>query len=166
MNPADVTFRPIEPGDAEFLYSVYASTRMEELAAAAWTESQKEAFLRSQFNAQHLAYQKTYQGADFLVILHSGAPAGRLYVTRWEREIRIVDIALLPEQRGEGIGSFLLNDILDEGRRAGKRVTIHVEAFNRALSLYRRLGFRKLGEHGVYYFMEWTSEAQNAAGGA
>src|SRR3977135_652618 len=108
MNAPDIAFRPITPEDAEFLYTVYAHTRAEELAVVDWTESQKDAFLRAQFNAQHEAYQGTYRGGEFLVILRNGQPVGRLYVARWEREIRIVDIALLPEHRNAGIGSAIL----------------------------------------------------------
>ena len=156
MSAPDIAFRPITPEDSEFLYSVYANTRTEELAAVDWSDAQKEEFLRSQFNAQHRAYQETYKGGDFLVILRDGEPVGRLYVARWQQEIRIVDIALLPEYRNAGIGSAILRDILEEGARTGKRVSIHVEMFNPALRLYQRLGFRRLHDHGVYHFMEWT----------
>src|SRR5713101_5954548 len=159
MNAPDIAFRPIASEDTEFLYTVYAQTRAEELAIVDWTESQKEAFLRAQFNAQHQAYQGTYRGGDFLVILGNGQAVGRLYLARWAREIRIVDIALLPEYRNTGIGSAILNDILAEGARGGKKVSIHVEMFNPALGLYERLGFRKRGEHGVNHFMEWSPES-------
>jgi ribosomal protein S18 acetylase RimI-like enzyme len=159
MSAPDITFRPITSEDTDFLYTVYANTRTEELAVVEWTESQKDAFLRAQFNAQHQAYQGTYRGGDFLVILMNDRPIGRLYLARWEQEIRIIDIALLPECRNAGIGSTILKDILVEGSRGGRRVTIHVEMFNPALPLYQRLGFRTLGEHGVYYFMEWSPES-------
>ena len=156
MNAPDITFRPITAEDTDFLYTVYAGTRAEELALVDWTESQKEAFLRAQFNAQHQAYQGTYRGGDFLVILLNDRPIGRLYLARWEQEIRIIDIALLPGHRNGGIGSTILHDILAESTRGGKRVSIHVEMFNPALRLYQRLGFRKRGAHGVYHFMEWS----------
>ena len=160
MNAPDIAFRPITPEDTEFLYTVYAQTRAEELAVVLdWTDSQKDTFLRAQFNAQHEAYQGTYRGGDFLVILGNGQPIGRLYLARWEREIRIVDIALLPEHRRAGIGSAILKDILAEGARSGKRVSIHVEMFNPALALYERLGFRKQRDVGVYHFMEWLPES-------
>ncbi len=83
-------------------------------------------------------------------------PVGRLYVIRWDHEIRIVDIALLPQFRRSGIGSSLLQNILAEGARSGKTVTIHVEQFNPAMRLYERLGFQEIGEVGVYYRMEWS----------
>ena len=152
---SEISFRAIGPDDAEFLCAVYASTRTEELAAVPWSAEQKDAFLRSQFAAQHEHYQTHYVGADFQVILRRGQPAGRLYVARWEREIRIVDIALLPEHRNAGIGSVLLKEILEEGKRTQKPVTIHVEQFNPAMRLYERLGFSKIAEHGPYFLMEW-----------
>jgi ribosomal protein S18 acetylase RimI-like enzyme len=157
MRPPPVTLRPVEAGDEEFLYGVYASTRTEELAPVPWTEAQKEAFLRMQFRAQSVDYRSNYPDAEFLVILVDGAPAGRLYVHRRDDELRIVDIALLPAHRGAGIGGALLRRLLDEAAAAGKPVRIHVERFNPALRLYERLGFRSTGDDGVYFLMEWTA---------
>jgi ribosomal protein S18 acetylase RimI-like enzyme len=152
----DVTLRPIREEDRDFLRRLYASTREEELAQVTdWTREQKEAFLTHQFEAQHHHYQTHYGGASFDVILDDGDPIGRLYVSRWEREIRVVDIALLPTARGRGIGTTLLGDLLAEGARTGKKVSIHVERFNRALGLYRRLGFAEVEENGPYLLMEW-----------
>lgn len=121
-----------------------------------WTAEQKEAFLRSQFSLQHQHYQKYYADAAFDVILCDGEPAGRLYVLHSPEEIRIVDIALLPEHRGAGIGSRLLQDVLTEAAASGKCVSIHVERFNPAMRLYERLGFTKQEEVGVYFRMEWS----------
>jgi ribosomal protein S18 acetylase RimI-like enzyme len=160
-----VAFRSICEEDSEFLYSVYASTREEELAVVDWTAEQKEQFLRMQFTAQHKHYQENYANARFEVILLDGKPSGRLYVDRRDDEIRIVDIALLSEHRGRGIGGQILTDILAEGEKTGKAVRIHVEQNNPALHLYQRLGFRQIGETGVYLLLEWVPEtACNAAG--
>ena len=154
-----ITLRPIEPDDEEFLYRVYAGTREAELAQVDWDAAQKEAFLRMQFTAQHQYYQEHYAGAAFQVILTQSRPAGRLYVARWPDEIRIVDIALLPEHRNAGIGTVLLQELLAEGAESSKRVSIHVEQFNPALRLYARLGFSRIADRGVYYLMEWSPAA-------
>lgn len=129
---------------------------MEELAVTDWSDAQKAAFLQMQFDAQHSHYQKHYAGSEFLVIERSGAAVGRLYLARWASEHRIVDIALLPEHRGGGFGTALLRDLLDEASLAGKAVSIHVEKFNPALTLYRRLGFVPVAEEGAYHLMNWT----------
>jgi len=153
---AGLTFRPITDADLPFLARLYASTRMEELAVTDWSDTQKASFLRSQFDAQHSHYQKHYQGSDFFVVERARIAIGRLYLARWRSEHRIVDIALLPAHRGRGLGNALLSDLLDEAARAGKAVTIHVEKFNPAMSLYRRLGFVAAGEEGAYDLMRWV----------
>jgi ribosomal protein S18 acetylase RimI-like enzyme len=150
-----VSLRPITPADEDFLARVYASSRADELAITRWTEQLKADFCRTQFDAQSAYYAANYPGASFQIIERDGWPVGRLYVDRWEKEIRIVDITLLPEFRGSGIGTNLLRELQDEARRAGKSLTIHVERFNRALTLYHRLGFEQIEDKGVYLLMEW-----------
>ena len=150
-----VTLRPITDADLPFLLQLYATTRVDELAQVPWTDEQKAAFIVQQFQAQHAWWQEHYTGARFDLVLVDGAPAGRLYVDVWEREIRVVDIALAPAHRGGGIGSMLLRRVFAEGDAAGKPVSIHVEVFNPARRLYDRLGFRETGTHGdVYILME------------
>jgi len=150
-----ISLLPISAGDEEFLFSVYASTRTQEMDLVDWTSEQKEAFLRMQFRAQDQHYRWNYLGAEYSIILKDERPIGRLYVHRRSDEIRLMDIALLLPYRQQGIGSFLINQILDEATIASLPVTIHVERFNPALNLYRRLGFGLVEERGVHYFMKW-----------
>ncbi len=149
-----ITLRQVCDGDGEQLFVIYAATRTEELAQVDWDDAQKERFLRMQFDAQRTFYEREYLGAEFQLVLVAGEIAGRLYVHRREREIRIMDIALLPGYRGRGIGTALLSDILAEGERTARAVTIHVESFNPAQRLYERLGFAKIASNGVYHLLE------------
>ncbi len=158
-----ITFRPIRPEDKAFLYQVYASTREDELAHVPWDEEEKEAFLKMQFDAQHQYYQGQFPEAEFRIILRDGRPIGRLYVDRRQDEIRLIDIALLPGERGGGIGTLLLEDLLAEAAQVGKPVRIHVERFNPALRLYERLGFSRIGDQGVYHLMEWSPNQQRTS---
>jgi ribosomal protein S18 acetylase RimI-like enzyme len=160
MSPTEVvTTRAISLEDESFLRRVYAGTREEELAVVPWDADQKEAFLRMQFDAQHQYYQDQFPHASYDVILREGQPVGRLYVDRREDEIRIIDIALLPEARGHGIGGALLDDLIAKAKTLNKPVRIHVERANRALSLYQRLGFSEIGQTDFYFLMEWTPGA-------
>jgi ribosomal protein S18 acetylase RimI-like enzyme len=153
----DVALRAIQPDDEELLCRVYASTRTEELAPLAWTEEEKAAFLRRQFAAQHRYYQENYTSSRFEVVLVDGRPAGRLYVARWPEELRVIDIALLPEYRRRRIGTALLRALLEEAADRGLPVRVHVERFNPALALYEGLGFRMVEDRGVYLFLEWRA---------
>lgn len=150
---AGLAFRPITDADLAFLARLYASTRAEELSVVPWTDEQKAAFLQAQFDAQDAHYRKHYRGAVFFVIERAGTPVGRLYLDRWPREHRIVDIAFLPEHRNQGLGEAVMRDLLDEADAAGKPVSIHVEKFNPAMNFYRRLGFDKVGDEGAYDLM-------------
>jgi ribosomal protein S18 acetylase RimI-like enzyme len=151
-----LTFRPITNADRRFLVRVYASTRIDELAATPLTDAQKAAFLEGQFHLQHMHYQKHYPDADWLVTMRAGEDIGRLYVEHWASQHRIIDITFLPEHRGKGYGEALLRDLMDEAAAAGKAVSIHVEKQNPALQLYRRLGFVPEEDKGLYDLMRWT----------
>jgi ribosomal protein S18 acetylase RimI-like enzyme len=156
---AGLRFRRITDVDLPFLARVYASTRAEELAPAPLTDAQKAAFLDAQFRAQHAHYQKYYPQADWLVTMRGAEDIGRLYIERWPSQHRIIDIAFLPEHCGKGFGAALLRDLMDEAAAAGKAVSIHVEKFNPAMRLYRRLGFVTEEDKGVYDLMRWTAAA-------
>src|SRR5262245_14183562 len=92
--------------------------------------------------------------------MRAGEDIGRLYIERRPREHRIIDIAFLPEHRGSGFGGALLRDLLDEAAAAGKAVSTHVEKFNPAMRLYRRLGFLTEEDKGVYDLMHWHGPVQ------
>ena len=158
LDPIMISLRPITPEDDSFLAGLYASTRAEELAITGWSDEQKAAFCRRQFDAQTAHYTANYPGALLQIIERGGVAIGRLYVAHWEREIRIMDVALLPEFRGSGIGTRLLRDLQEEAGAAEKSLTIHVERFNPALRLYERLGFKMVEEQPVYLLMKWESD--------
>ena len=155
--PDQVTLRPATLADRDFLLRVYAESRAAELAAAAWTDEEKHAFCLAQFDAQDAHYRRHYPACEFLIIERNGAPIGRLYRDRRDDEIRLVDIALLTTERGQGIGAHLMRDILAEAATAGIMVRIHVERTNPARRLYDRLGFRLVKEGEVYDLLSWTS---------
>src|SRR4051812_44150926 len=120
-----VHLRTATPEDAPFLRAVYASTREEELAQVPWTTEQKQAFTDGQFASQDAHYRAHYPTAEFFIIEKAGTPIGRLYVDRWSREVRIMDISLLPPSRGTGVGTRLLQELQEEARSEGKALSIH-----------------------------------------
>jgi GNAT superfamily N-acetyltransferase len=157
--PGGLALRAAGDADRATLLAVYAGTREDELAFTDWSAEQKLFFVTQQFEAQDLHYRLHYPGAEFLVIerrtANGAEPLGRLYLHHRETEIRLMDISLLPAARGGGIGGTLLEHLLAEARRVGKRLSIHVEKMNRARHLYERLGFVVVADVGVYDLMEW-----------
>lgn len=151
-----VTLRPATDSDYDFMRLLYHSTRVEEMQHFPFDEAQKAEFLDSQFSAQFEHYRIHYPTVERNIIVRDGQPIGRIWIDEWKSEIRLVDIALMPEWRGTGVGTELVRSVLARGRAAGKPVTIHVEAFNPALRIYQRLGFQKVDTNGIYYLMKWT----------
>ena len=145
-----MTLRSATDEDREFLLRVYESTREDEMALVPWPDEQKSAFLRMQANAQDVDYRRRYPAAAFLVVERDGDPIGRLYRHEEDGVLYVVDIALLPAWRGQGIGTALLRDVLAEADRRGVVVELHVEHWNPARRLYERLGFTQVAADGVY----------------
>lgn len=152
--PANVALRPVSADDHDFLVEVYGSTRAEELALVPWTSEQQQIFVRSQFAAQQDHYAKKYPTASHDIIMSNDRPVGRLYVARLDQEIRIIDITLLPAERNTGIGSYLIQQLLDEAKRSGKITRIYVEEFNPSLRLFERLGFSPSEQQGIHLLMQ------------
>ncbi|PKM13837.1 MAG: N-acetyltransferase [Gammaproteobacteria bacterium HGW-Gammaproteobacteria-5] len=153
MYTPKISLRPIASEDLPFLNELYASTRIEELASLPWDKAAKDAFLDQQFNAQHSYYQAHFPQAEFQLIELAGSPIGRAYLLWDEAHLQIIDVALLPAQRGQGIGSRLLRDWLSCADAQELSAGLYVESYNPAQTLYRRNGFIVTGENGVYLKM-------------
>lgn len=135
----EVSLRDAGPDDRELLHAVYASTRSPELAALGWDGATTAAFLRMQAEAQEAGYLGRHPGLRRLVVSCDGADVGRLYLADLPGEVRVADVALLPEWRGRGIGTRLLAEVVEGA--AGRVVSLHVTPGNPAIRLYERLGF-------------------------
>jgi ribosomal protein S18 acetylase RimI-like enzyme len=150
----EARLRPVEEADRAFLLDLYASVREPELARVDWDDATKRSFVEQQFAAQDLHYRTNYPGATLDIVEVDGERAGRLYVHRGPSDIRIMDIAVAPAYRRRGIGTRLLETLIEEADTSGRKLSIHVEMENPARRLYERLGFAPAGEHGVYVLME------------
>lgn len=151
----EVTLRAETPEDEQFLYDLYATTRDYEMDLVPWPEAQKQAFLRQQCAAQLQHYRRHYADASFEIVLLNDVPIGRIYVRRTSDEIALIDISIVREYRGRGIGTRLTRQLLAEAEANHKKVSLYVEIMNPARRLYERLGFRVAEDQGIYLFMEW-----------
>lgn len=149
-----IRFRPVTAEDMEFLYQVYASTRLTEMAITGWSMAQIETFLRMQFELQHCQYVQNYPAASFSIICIHDVPAGRLYLDRSDELLLIIDISLLPNFKGRGVGGRILRDLVEDADAKGIVMSLHVEVHNPVRKLYTRLGFREMEQRGMYYCME------------
>ncbi len=151
---ANITLRTIEHKDMELLFTIFASTRTEEMIVTGWDNKQINEFLLMQFNLQHTQYEQNYKNASLDIIMYDNKPAGRLYINRTVDDIRIIDISILPEFRHKGIGNYFLTELINESEQSNIQLSLHVEFNNPALQWYEKLGFKKIKEIGIYYYMK------------
>jgi ribosomal protein S18 acetylase RimI-like enzyme len=161
-----ISLRLASASDNEFLIRVYASTRREEMASWGWDLGQQASFVRMQFDARHRGYEATYPSAENSVVSVDDTPVGSIIVFRGSNEIRIVDVALLPEFRGRGIGEELIGMLISEGARSGSALRLNVLRGNPAAHLYERLGFIAKGGDALYCEMEWVPTQVQVRGAA
>jgi ribosomal protein S18 acetylase RimI-like enzyme len=162
-NSAGISFRRATADDLPFFRALYGSFRALEMALVPWTEEQKQFFLDDQFRLQHLHFTGLFARADFLALVRSSlfagpCDAGRLYLDRSAPWWRIIDIGLVPELRGCGIGTALIEGIQSAAMAAGAGgVALQVARDNpRARALYLRLGFVDDGApEGFHQPMQW-----------
>ena len=150
-----ITLRPVQPDDEAFLFDLYTSTRREEMAAWGLDEAMLAQLIDMQFAGQQGTYRMQFPEADHHLIVRDDRPVGRLLVDRAEAQMVLVDVALLPEARGGGIGTDLLRALQDEAAEKDVPLRLKVLLTNPARRLYQRLGFVGLGDDGVYEQMEW-----------
>jgi ribosomal protein S18 acetylase RimI-like enzyme len=148
--------------DLAFVGALYASTREHEFAPLGWPAEQLRSFLAQQHELQHLHYRSHYPEADSLILEQAGEPVGRLYIEQRADALHLIDLALMPQLRGRGIGGAILADLIAAARAAGRKVSLQVVHHNPARRLYERLGFRTVEDVGAYLRMEWDGGAAPA----
>ncbi len=155
--------RDAQPGDLPFLLELYSDVRGPEVSAWGWPASQCDAFLRMQFEAQRRGYQAAYPKAIHHIVLSGGEAIGRRMAARTSQGMRLVDIALLASHRNRGIGSRLIQQLMDDCRASGSALHLQVLRGNPAQRLYQRLGFIETGADQMYIEMAWTPEDGRSA---
>lgn len=151
-----VDLRPATPADEPFLRNLMTRTIADELGAWAWPEAIRADLLQTQYTARATAMRSTWRDLDDRIISIQNQAAGRIAIARTADEVWIVDLLVLPERRGSGLGTTALRLVLDEATRLGKPVRLHVNITHRASRFYERLGFVKAGGSDVHHLMEWT----------
>ncbi len=144
-----VTLRAARPADRDFLVALYTSTRADEFAQLGWPVEMERNFMRMQFDAQRGDYERRHPGALCDIVELRRCPVGRLWVAQDARSLTVLDISIVAELRGQGIGTECLQRVLRRADLAGLDVELQVVVGNRAQHLYERLGFRPVGPGGV-----------------
>jgi ribosomal protein S18 acetylase RimI-like enzyme len=155
-----LALRPERPQDQAFRFALFCSTRQPEWQQAPLPQQLREALERQQFQAQTLSYAQSFPQARFDIVELAGEPIGRIVVDRPGDRIALVDQAIVPLFRSRGVGTAIMRALMDEAAAGGMPLRLMVSGENAAaLRLYRRLGFRPIGEANPYLELEWRGQA-------
>jgi ribosomal protein S18 acetylase RimI-like enzyme len=152
-----VRVRPPGDGDADFLARLYASTRID-LHSATADPALVASLVGMAQRLQGADYRRRFPAADHLLIERGGIACGRIVLDAGPAALRLVDIALLPEARRQGLGRHLLGALQRCAAEAGLPLTLSVHHANAgARRLYAALGFRCTASDDVSMQMMWNN---------
>lgn len=144
-HPEDLRVRPVLGSDREFLFEVRrVALRAYVEQVSRWDDAEQRATADKEFGA-----------LPYAVVVASGRPVGYLCVIHEDEYDFIEEIALLPEAQGRGIGTRLLQDVLQAAQRRAVPVRLSVFTSNPAQALYARLGFEVVRVEEPRVMMEW-----------
>jgi ribosomal protein S18 acetylase RimI-like enzyme len=156
LSRAAITLTPVTSEDHDFLLRLYQSSRGDDLRELGWNEDRISEFLEIQHEAHQNFLATDHPNIVDQIVSLDGQPAGRLAVEERPDEIRLIDLALVPERRNHGLGTHLIQLVQEEARSARLPLRLQVIRFNRAVGLFERLGFTRTSETGTHFQMEWN----------
>jgi ribosomal protein S18 acetylase RimI-like enzyme len=149
VRPANsLSLRASTSADSEFLALLYLSTRLAELSYLG------EPLLRMQYEIRRKGYLAHFPETSPDIIMVAGEPVGSVWAAETPRELILIDIALLPVHRGQGIGSHVLSSIITGANQRCMPIALTVSKSNpAAFRLYERLGFRVVDDSPMDFGM-------------
>lgn len=144
--PNGVSLRPTQPTDKEFERMVHAANRWD-----LWLIDADDDFIHDLIEMQNRAqvegYGAQFPNALYYIIEKTGTPCGRLVLDLGGNDVRIIDVAIMPEAQGRAIGTTVIQAIQSVARQIPAPVTLAVQAINQgAYRVYESLGFRPTAE--------------------
>ncbi len=154
--------RPVNNDDTGFLKDLYCQSRDYETTVANIPAETLKQFLHQQFLLQTEHFNRVYKNAECNLIQYQGAAIGRIYFNQENENLHLIDITLLRNYRGLGIGRFFITNLLSKTK---VRTTLYVNERNPALFFYKKLGFKELEKEQGYIYMERNLHSNANRGG-
>jgi ribosomal protein S18 acetylase RimI-like enzyme len=143
----DVCLRAYQAQDFDFARQLYFETMREAIERIfGWDQAHQEASFAGWFNPDEVN-----------IIVANGVDAGWIQQREDDGAIFLGSIYVTPEMQGKGIGTRVIQTLLDLGRQRSQPITLAVMKINPAIALYERLGFRITDEDEYKLYMRADS---------
>lgn len=159
MTLTTLRLRPADPADEAFFAALYRSTR-DDLLALPLDPAMLDGLIAMQHRMQVAGYRNDYPDAQYQVLELDGAAVGRLVTAAVDGAVRVVDIAVMPQARGQGVAGEALRRLQAQAVGDGRAVALSVRKDNAAARrLYAALGFAVDGEDEMSLELRWRAQA-------
>lgn len=155
--PAPLEVSPATPSDAAFEQTLYRSTRADllELDAA---PAVIEQLLAMQWQIHRAGMASAFPNIQSWIIQRKTQPIGHFVVATQESGWHLLELILLPQERGQGLGRQVMRQLQHCAAAAGLALTLRVAKNNTAArQLYISLGFVSREENPALDFMSWPA---------
>jgi len=138
--------------------TLLAASKAGEFAPLGWSRQQLQPLLAMQFRARKQSYAQAFPEAMNMILCLDGTPVGRHLVDRRPDCFRSVDLAVLPEYRNRGIGTWALRQMQQLASLESLAFRLRVVKTNQALRLYERIGFIRVSNDDSSWELEWQAQ--------
>jgi ribosomal protein S18 acetylase RimI-like enzyme len=140
----NIRLRDVKPDDYDFLYNLHREALMRYIDLTwGWEEEWQARYFRERFNPE-----------DRKIIQLHEEDIGCISVQDQVDALFIAYIAILPVYQQQGVGTYLIKNVIQEAGRRNIPVRLHTLKVNPVWEWYERLGFRRTGSTGTHILME------------
>ena len=153
--PDGLGIRPARDGDKPFIEALFKSTR-DDLRMIDAENDFIETLIEQQHHAQTVGYGEQFPNAMYFIIEKQNERIGRIVIDFGPNEIRIVDVAFIPQARNRGYGAGVIRALKHAAGSAGAPLVLTVNRINSAArTLYYKEGFRVEQCNEMTELMAW-----------
>jgi ribosomal protein S18 acetylase RimI-like enzyme len=106
---------------------------------------------------ERTSFDNKWSDHGFKKIIYNGEMVGGIWVQEFKSHFQLREIQIHPKFQNQGIGTKLLNLVIERARKAEKELRLRVLTSSRATELYKRLGFIIVGQSDTQYYMTINS---------
>jgi len=149
----EFSLRPASEEDREFLYALHCRTMREVIEQTwGWDGTWRLRDFDRRFREYIVSINKCYCHSVHVLLMENQAGCGYIH-----------ELQVLPEHQGQGIGTAVVERVIEEAAARGVSVTLSVVPANpRAKQLYERLGFEVTAFEAPFFRMRHSSRLNGA----